>query len=1127
MEAISPGGEPLATARQLQYLEEMITKQQARIDYLEGERDFFKSDFQKYLSEQVALAEKQRGSKGIDILTFTKYTNSLIANAITTLQEKNMVFLESNFSNKKLQELERKLLMRPAASTDMVDVVYRLSQLEKRIHEVSTGVHHTAIEGATAAASTTTATSTALTEEITNLKEHVAHLETNLIKEVQRAYTTTYKPGDYGTPLAKLQNQVNTIQQDVNTLKVVDTQQYLDNVINKLTTNFKNDFDKRIAEYVTNTRVDELVASQERVNAFCRDIQQGFIKSRREQEDFQREFAQLFSEERWANIVQDMSEKTKETLNQQIRDIKATLQTTRDECSTFLKDMERVVTNLDKEVRSQYGQEILGEQISRIRKSLEEKQVEFEIEVETQFSTRMQRTEAEVYGLRQKWLEFSSDVKRDIQATELTKRYEFFENALAQQNTKFANLDRHYLEHRKEIENQNTTMESYVRNIESYIDTIRKNVDTLQIEWRREGDKMKEGMSKVIEEKSAILQSRCEGIEKYISGLAIQLQTAEELLGTAIEQRKATEASMQKDFINFEKKLQEKIEGWKEEKTNDIITRLSEVSGKVTRSIGELKEQQSRIEEFISDTSMENISIRIEKRVKQIQEEWNARRVQEFGARFSEFSREMDTMRTTLYNEHDKYKMTVARVEALLSDKTLRDFVNAIEKKLRTVHDEWVEYERNARNIEFARIDTQLQITEESILNEQKKTADIFESLEKALRKSQNEQTAKVLQETRYHIKEEIAKHAMEIKRIEGTFDTFLEKTRLEMDEKYNKVFMEQELNVRFSDLYEKVHSVINKYNTQNTHFTKEQTERVEAIRKEIAMILKKEKAVSASLEGLDKMNVIVNKKIQDIISTLNRLSQQYVERSKYRRDELDDTDTESKKWYNGVTKCFYTALIGKPGTEMNCDRLAECKRIEGWDYICFTNLDIGYTHGWDIVRVEYNGEDYAREAKRYKWMSHTILSDYDIVVWTDAYIAPNPLYKGILEQWIEHMYLMNIGILHRAHADRTCIWDECYAVIEKKRDTEENVMQVVDVLKRESMPKDWGLFDTNILIKNNKDTTVQELSEKIYGQVCSLSDRDQLAVPYVYYKNNYSGFQTMPLLRAFEKTGIHVQVPR
>jgi hypothetical protein len=1130
MEGISPSGEPFATARQVQYLEEMITKQQAKIDYLEGERDFFKRDFQKYLSEQVSIAEKQRGSKGIDVLTFTKYTNSLIGNAITILQEKNMEFLESNFSNKKLQELERKLIMKPAANTDIMDLVYRVSQLEKRVHDENRIVSE--CEGFTTAAinkttPTTNTATTALSEEITNLKEHITHLETNLIKEVQRAYTTTYKPGDYGTPLAKLQNQVNMLQQDVNTLKVVDTQQYIDNVIGKLTTNFKNDFESRVQQYVTNTRVDELILSQERVNNFCRDIQQGFIKARREKEDFQREFVQLFSEERWGHVVQDITEKTKYAFNEQLREMKGTLQLTRDECAVCLKDVERVVYNLDKEVRGQYGPEILGEQIMRIKKSLEERQTAFEIEIESQFSGRMQRTEAEVYGLRQKWLEFSSSVKKDIQATELTKKYEFFENALAQQNTKFASLDRHYSEHLKEIEKQNVTMETYMRNVEGYIDTIRKNVDILQVEWRREGDKMKDRMSKMIEEKASILQSRCESIEKYVSGLTLQLQTAEELLGTAVEQRKATEASMQKDFTNFEKRLQEKIDVWKEEKMNDIITRMTEISGKVSRGIVELKEQQERIDDFISDTSMDTISARIEKRVKQVQEDWNARRVQEFGARFSEFSKELDVMRKSLYDEHDRYKATVTKVETLLSDKTLRDFVNAIEKKMRNVHEEWVEYERNARNIEFARIDTQLQITEEGILKEQKKTAEIFESLEKALRKTQNEQNAKVLQETRYHIKEEIAKHAMEIKRIEGTFDTFLEKTRIEMDEKYNKVFMEQELNIRFSDLYEKVYSIINKYSTQNTNFTKEQRERIDTIRTELGTIIKKEKVVSDSLESLDKANIILNKKIQDIVSTMNRMSQQYIESSRYRKDTSGEENSDNEKWYNGVTKCFYTALIGKPGKEMNSDRLAECKRIDGWDYICFTNLDINYAHGWNIVRVEYDGEDYAREAKRYKWMSHSVLPDYDFTVWVDAYIAPNPLYKGIIEQWIEHMYLMNIAILHRAHTDRSCIWDECDAVVEKRRDTQENVSRVIELLKGESMPKNWGLFDTNIVIKNNKDIQLQEMCEKVYGQVCNISDRDQLAVPFIYYTNNYNGFQTMPLLRAFEKTGIHVQIPR
>ena len=74
-------------------------------------------------------------------------------------------------------------------------------------------------------------------------------------------------------------------------------------------------------------------------------------------------------------------------------------------------------------------------------------------------------------------------------------------------------------------------------------------------------------------------------------------------------------------------------------------------------------------------------------------------------------------------------------------------------------------------------------------------------------------------------------------------------------------------------------------------------------------------------------------------------------------------------------------------------------------------------------------------------------------------------------------------------------------------------------------MPRNWGLFDTNIVIKFHKNMAVQRMSEEIYKQISTVSNRDQLAVTYIYYMHKFKGFNIQNLLTAFQKSGEHIRI--
>jgi hypothetical protein len=238
-------------------------------------------------------------------------------------------------------------------------------------------------------------------------------------------------------------------------------------------------------------------------------------------------------------------------------------------------------------------------------------------------------------------------------------------------------------------------------------------------------------------------------------------------------------------------------------------------------------------------------------------------------------------------------------------------------------------------------------------------------------------------------------------------------------------------------------------------------------------------------------------------------------------QNNRSSTQYEVQNTYSTYTKCFYTALIGTKGQVL--DTLATVIPIPGWDYICFTNQKIPRPAGWTLIQIDYTGQEPATEAKRYKWLSHLFLADYDITVWVDAYIAPNIQRQELLKTWIITMLDRDTKILHKPHPMRNCVWEECDAVVQGKRETKARADRVRSTLEKEKMPHGWGLFDTNIIIKFNKDIQLQKQCEDIYTELSTLSNRDQLAVTRIYYKNNYSQFHIQKLDNAFDKIGVHV----
>ena len=225
------------------------------------------------------------------------------------------------------------------------------------------------------------------------------------------------------------------------------------------------------------------------------------------------------------------------------------------------------------------------------------------------------------------------------------------------------------------------------------------------------------------------------------------------------------------------------------------------------------------------------------------------------------------------------------------------------------------------------------------------------------------------------------------------------------------------------------------------------------------------------------------------------------------------------------IKKCFFTACIGNSGQTL--DNIVPFQKAAGWDYIMFTNREFPATIPWKIHKVEREYDDPALNAKMYKWQAHKFLPEYDVVVWIDSYMSPNPTYIKNLDSLLQlKLYKENKGILHRPHKDRICVWDECDAVVSKRRAKKEDVDKNRRLLKEENMPKNFGLVDTNVVCRLNKDPQVHRVCDEVFKVLQKASSRDQLAVTMVYYKESFNRVSCIEILPYFVKSGTHVRIP-
>jgi len=206
-------------------------------------------------------------------------------------------------------------------------------------------------------------------------------------------------------------------------------------------------------------------------------------------------------------------------------------------------------------------------------------------------------------------------------------------------------------------------------------------------------------------------------------------------------------------------------------------------------------------------------------------------------------------------------------------------------------------------------------------------------------------------------------------------------------------------------------------------------------------------------------------------------------------------------------SRTFYTALF----TDKNkpSDTIQSFKRIENWDYILFTNLDI-VSDSWTVRKIELPDPNFIISAKMIKWLSHEYLSEYDIVYWMDAYCMFNNNEKEILEKTVLRLEKASLPLFIKKHPSRDCIYDEADACLGFKKIDKDTHEKVIKFLDDHRVSRNYGLYETNSMLKMNHDKMVIQIGKELIKVLKNLTYRDQLILTYILFKNNIKSLETL-----------------
>ena len=157
----------------------------------------------------------------------------------------------------------------------------------------------------------------------------------------------------------------------------------------------------------------------------------------------------------------------------------------------------------------------------------------------------------------------------------------------------------------------------------------------------------------------------------------------------------------------------------------------------------------------------------------------------------------------------------------------------------------------------------------------------------------------------------------------------------------------------------------------------------------------------------------------------------------------------------------------------------------------------------WQKVDTSFLGEEFAQMSNTHKnrfckMFPHKLFPKTKYSIYIDGNIKPISDFTEFIN--IPSRY----GLLCHAHKARTCVYDEMKACKILKKGNTAAMDDYAQTLCRAGFPTHYGMLECNMIVRDHTNPTMPQLMEAWWQEfIISKTNRDQLSLPYVLWKNH------------------------
>ncbi len=140
---------------------------------------------------------------------------------------------------------------------------------------------------------------------------------------------------------------------------------------------------------------------------------------------------------------------------------------------------------------------------------------------------------------------------------------------------------------------------------------------------------------------------------------------------------------------------------------------------------------------------------------------------------------------------------------------------------------------------------------------------------------------------------------------------------------------------------------------------------------------------------------------------------------------------------------------------------------------------------------------DNVRKNRFCKILGCDIFSEYQYSIYLDG----NSCICGRLSEYLGAISELGLALRSGNHKPFNCIFTEGAWAIENIGD-EETVRKQMHKYREEGMPRHWGMFDLNCIVRENNNKKLINLMREWWNEVYTYSFRDRLSFTYILWKN-------------------------